>query len=73
MKTRKLALSAKEEKQKLRTWDSDDDPIEMLSPVYQGLTCQPPTLYVGGINSGNCTLGGFPEYAVAATNVKVCH
>lgn len=48
----------------------DDDPIEMLSPVYQGLTCQPPTLYVGGINSGNCTLGGFPEYAVAATNVK---
>lgn len=48
----------------------DNDPIEMLSPVYQGLTCQPPTLYQGGINSGNCTLGGFPEYAVAATNVK---
>lgn len=42
----------------------------MLSPVYQGLTCQPPTLYEGGINSGNCTLGGFPEYAVAATTVK---
>ncbi|KKY20385.1 putative fad binding domain-containing protein [Diplodia seriata] len=48
----------------------DDDPIEMLSPVYQGLTCQPPTLYEGGINSGNCTLGGYPAYAVAATNVK---
>ncbi|KAK1963111.1 FAD-binding domain-containing protein [Colletotrichum sublineola] len=33
-----------------------EDPIEMLSPVYQGLTCVPPNIY----DSGNCTMGGFP-------------
>lgn len=37
-----------------------DDPIEMFSPVYQGLTCQPPSLY----NSGECTQGGYPTYTV---------
>lgn len=37
-----------------------DDPIEMFSPVYQGLTCQPPSLY----DSGNCSLGGYPTYTV---------
>ncbi|KAI7402239.1 FAD binding domain protein [Hortaea werneckii] len=37
-----------------------DDPIEMFSPVYQGLTCQPPSWY----NSGGCTQGGYPTYTV---------
>lgn len=37
-----------------------DDPIEMFSPVYQGLTCQPQSLY----DSGTCTQGGYPIYTV---------
>ena len=37
-----------------------DDPIEMFSPVYQGLTCQPTSLY----DSGDCTQGGYPTYTV---------
>ncbi|KAF0315622.1 FAD binding domain-containing protein [Colletotrichum asianum] len=40
-----------------------DDPIEMFSPVYQGLTCLPPNIY----DSGNCTMGGFPWYVINAT------
>lgn len=43
-----------------------DDPIEMFSPVYQGLTCLPPNIY----DSGNCTMGGFPWYVINATSVK---
>lgn len=42
-----------------------DDPTEVLSPIYQGLTCQPPTIY----NSGSCTLGGYPAYVVKAADV----
>ncbi|KAL4908689.1 hypothetical protein BDW74DRAFT_188589 [Aspergillus multicolor] len=41
-----------------------DDPIEMLSPVYQGLTCQPTA-----DPEANCTMGGYPHYVVNATNV----
>ncbi|RMY10722.1 hypothetical protein D0868_03540 [Hortaea werneckii] len=37
-----------------------DDPIEIFSPVYQGLTCQPPSWY----DSGGCTQGGYPTYTV---------
>ncbi|KAI6822147.1 FAD/FMN-containing isoamyl alcohol oxidase MreA [Hortaea werneckii] len=37
-----------------------NDPIEMFSPVYQGLTCQPPSWY----DSGGCTQGGYPTYTV---------
>ncbi|KAI8246327.1 putative beta-glucosidase I [Colletotrichum sp. SAR 10_96] len=40
-----------------------DDPIEMFSPVYQGLTCLPPNIY----DSGNCTMGGFPWYVINAS------
>ncbi|PGH17040.1 hypothetical protein AJ79_01424 [Helicocarpus griseus UAMH5409] len=43
-----------------------DGPIEMLSPVYQGLTCVPPSIY----DSGNCTQGGFPMYVVNATSPR---
>ncbi|PSN62271.1 FAD-binding domain-containing protein [Corynespora cassiicola Philippines] len=42
-----------------------DDPTEILSPVYQGLTCQPPSIY----DSRNCTLGGYPPYAVRPRTV----
>ncbi|KAL2814337.1 hypothetical protein BJX63DRAFT_392883 [Aspergillus granulosus] len=41
-----------------------DDPIEMLSPVYQGLTCQPTT-----DPSDSCTMGGYPHYVINAANV----
>ncbi|KAK2769895.1 hypothetical protein FQN53_005828 [Emmonsiellopsis sp. PD_33] len=42
------------------------DPIEMLSPVLQGLTCMVPSIY----DSGDCTQGGFPTYVVNATSPK---
>ncbi|KAF2738971.1 FAD-binding domain-containing protein [Polyplosphaeria fusca] len=42
-----------------------DDPTEVLSPIYQGLTCQPPSIY----NSGNCSLGGYPSYVINVKNV----
>lgn len=42
-----------------------DDPTEILSPVYQGLTCTPPSIY----NSGGCTVGGYPSYVINAKNV----
>lgn len=40
------------------------DPIEMLSPVYQGLTCQPTN-----DTDAKCTMGGYPLYVINATNV----
>jgi hypothetical protein len=40
-----------------------DDPIEMFSPVYQGVTCQPTSLY----DSSECTQGGYPTYTVNAS------
>jgi hypothetical protein len=42
-----------------------DDPSEILSPIYQGLTCTPPSIY----DSGGCTLGGFPSYVIKAQTV----
>jgi hypothetical protein len=42
------------------------DPIEMLSPVAQGMTCLPPNLY----DSHGCTRGGFPKYVMNATEPK---
>ena len=42
-----------------------DDPIEIFSPFYQGLTCQPTSLY----DSGECTQGGYPTYTVNASTV----
>ena len=41
-----------------------EDPTFMMSPVYQGLTCQVTTN-----PTQTCTLGAFPYYAVNATNV----
>ncbi|KAF1955810.1 FAD binding domain-containing protein [Byssothecium circinans] len=42
-----------------------NDPTEILSPVYQGLTCQPPSIY----DSTTCTLGGYPSYVIKAKDV----
>ncbi|KAF2703630.1 FAD-binding domain-containing protein [Pleomassaria siparia CBS 279.74] len=42
-----------------------DDPTEILSPIYQGLTCVPPTIY----DTVNCTLGGYPSYVIKASTV----
>jgi hypothetical protein len=43
-----------------------DDPTEILSPLYQGLTCQPPAIF----DSGSCTLGGSPSYVIKAKTVS---
>lgn len=43
-----------------------DDPIEMMSPVAQGMTCLPPNVF----DSHNCTRGGFPMYVINATEPK---
>lgn len=43
-----------------------DDPAEILSPLYQGLTCQPPSIY----NSESCTIGGYPSYVIRAADVS---
>lgn len=40
-----------------------DDPLEMLSPMYQGSTCQPPQIY----DSKECTQGGYSLYVVNAS------
>jgi hypothetical protein len=52
-----------------KNWNSSythiDDPVEVLSPVFQGLTCIPPSIY----NSGNCTQGGYPAYVIKAHTV----
>jgi hypothetical protein len=42
------------------------DPIEMMSPVAQGMTCLPPNVF----DSHNCTRGGFPMYVINATEPK---
>ena len=42
------------------------DPIEMMSPVAQGMTCSPPSLY----DTHGCTRGGYPKYVVNATEAK---
>lgn len=53
-----------------------EDPTSSMWPLYQGRTCLPPD--AGGASNntatalqaqGNCTLGGYPNYAVDAQNV----
>ncbi|WYZ38303.1 hypothetical protein EsH8_III_000217 [Colletotrichum jinshuiense] len=43
----------------------DEDPTSVMSPIYQGGTCQPQN----AANNATCELGGFPLYSVKATNV----
>ncbi|KAJ4416694.1 hypothetical protein N0V82_006603 [Gnomoniopsis sp. IMI 355080] len=40
-----------------------DDPTSVMSPIFEGLTCIPSS------QSGTCTLGGYPSYAVNISNV----
>ncbi|KAF2873217.1 FAD binding domain-containing protein [Massariosphaeria phaeospora] len=49
-----------------RSYTHMHDPIEMMSPVAQGMTCLPPNVF----DSGNCTRGGFPMYVINATEPK---
>ncbi|KAK3484843.1 uncharacterized protein B0T23DRAFT_327690 [Neurospora hispaniola] len=52
----------------MANWTSSDlhtaDPTSIMFPMFQGETCMPQNG-----NSSTCTLGGFPVYAVKATNV----
>ena len=43
------------------------DPTSMMSMLYQGRTCEPPSIFPAP--TGNCTIGGYPAYAINATNV----
>ncbi|OQN98711.1 hypothetical protein B0A48_15377 [Cryoendolithus antarcticus] len=43
-----------------------DDPLEMLSALYQGMTCQPPAIFN---RTNTCLQGGYPTYVVKITNV----
>jgi hypothetical protein len=45
-------------------YSSMTDPTSMMSPVYQGLTCEVTT-----DPTQNCTLGAFPFYAINVSNV----
>ncbi|CAK7230585.1 hypothetical protein SCUCBS95973_007625 [Sporothrix curviconia] len=50
-------------------WSNDsyihaDDPTSVMWPLYQGATCMPTES-----PSDECTLGGYPSYAVSASNV----
>jgi hypothetical protein len=49
-----------------RSYTHMHDPIEMMSPVAQGMSCLPPNIF----DSGNCTRGGFPLYVINATEPK---
>ncbi|GAB1728323.1 hypothetical protein NU195Hw_g2717t1 [Hortaea werneckii] len=53
--------------------NGQDDPVEMLSPLYQGMSCQPPSEFnstVGAFdNGGLCTQGGYPSYVVDVRTV----
>lgn len=45
-----------------------EDPTSAMFPLYQGRTCMP-TAADGAAAPGNCTLGGYASYSVAATKV----
>lgn len=44
-----------------------EDPTSMMSPFWQGRTCEPQSLYPAP--TGNCTIGGYPSYVINATSV----
>ncbi|KUJ17541.1 FAD-binding domain-containing protein [Mollisia scopiformis] len=44
------------------------DPTSPMSPIWQGRTCEPPTL--APTLNGTCTLGGLPSYSINATTVS---
>ncbi|KAH6603688.1 fad fmn-containing isoamyl alcohol oxidase [Trichoderma cornu-damae] len=48
-------------------WSHEDDATSVMSPIWQGLTCLPPNIPA---SSPQCTLGGYPSYAINATTVS---
>lgn len=67
--TSKSSDWTKRKKESLIHWTlptRTDDPTAISANIFQGMTCIPP-----GIESSKneCTLGGYPAYSVAATNV----
>lgn len=42
------------------------DPIEVMSPIFEGLSCQPPALFD---KNGMCLQGGYPVYTLTAEYV----
>ncbi|OAK94813.1 FAD-binding domain-containing protein [Phaeosphaeriaceae sp. SRC1lsM3a] len=56
------------------TWNNStlriSDPTAIRSILFQGMTCMPPAFSASFLgNNKTCTVGGFPEYVVNATNV----
>ena len=48
-----------------------EDPTSMMSPVFEGLTCLPPSLADATVGQGvNCTIGGYPYYVINASDVR---
>lgn len=45
---------------------SIEDPTSINAVLFEGLTCMPPTINAG---ETDCTVGGYPAYSVAVTNV----
>jgi hypothetical protein len=43
-----------------------NDPVKMLSALYQGMTCQPPSVFN---QTNTCEQGGYPTYVLNVTNV----
>jgi FAD/FMN-containing dehydrogenase len=50
---------------------SMEDPTSMMSPLFEGLTCLPPSLADATVGQGvNCTIGGYPSYVINASDVR---
>lgn len=49
----------------LTVCNSVTDPTSVMSPLFQGATCEPGNAALGK----DCTMGGFPSYSVNVTNV----
>ncbi|KAH7309755.1 hypothetical protein B0I35DRAFT_397862 [Stachybotrys elegans] len=53
----------------VNNWNDSDthivDPTSVMSPLFQGATCEPSEAAFGG----ECTLGGFPSYSLNVTSV----
>lgn len=42
-----------------------------MSPVFEGLTCVPPSLADFAVGQGvNCTIGGYPSYVINASDIR---
>ncbi|MAD84573.1 MAG: hypothetical protein CL912_16565 [Deltaproteobacteria bacterium] len=47
------------------------DPTSMMSPLFQGRTCQPPS--ISPASNGTCTIGDYPSYAINASRIADIH